>query len=81
LADGWRRCSKSVHAYARDWQTLGVISVRVPPNIKAALTTAAEAERRSLVSMLEVMALEYCRAHRHKPPPVASAGNRKIGRR
>lgn len=40
-----------------------VISVRVPPDIKSALTAAAEVERRSLASMIEVMVLEYCRSH------------------
>lgn len=58
-----------------------VISVRVPPDIKAALALAAEAERRSLASMLEVMVLEYCRAHGYAPSPVASVGKSKLGRR
>ncbi len=40
-----------------------VISVRVPPDIKLALAAAAGAERRSLASMVEVMVLDYCRAH------------------
>jgi hypothetical protein len=37
-----------------------VISVRVPPDVKKALATAAKAERRSLASMVEVMVLGYC---------------------
>ena len=37
-----------------------VISVRVPPDIKAALAAAAEVERRSLATMVEVMVLDYC---------------------
>lgn len=36
-----------------------VISVRIAPDVKAALASAAEAERRRLASMLEVMELEY----------------------
>ena len=40
-----------------------VISVRVPPDIKSALTAAAAAERRSLASMVETMVLDYCRVH------------------
>lgn len=40
-----------------------VVSVRVPPDIKSALAAAAEAERRSLASMIEVMVLNYCRDH------------------
>lgn len=38
-----------------------VVSVRVPPDVKAALVTAAEQERRSLASMVEFMVLDYCR--------------------
>ena len=39
------------------------ISVRVPPDVKAALVAAADQERRSLATMVEVMVLEYCKAH------------------
>lgn len=38
-----------------------VVSVRVPPDVKAALVAAAEQERRSLASMLEFMVLDYCK--------------------
>lgn len=40
-----------------------VVSARVPPDVKAALSAAAETERRSVASMLEVMVLSYCRDH------------------
>lgn len=40
-----------------------IVSVRVPPDVKAALVTAAEQERRSLASMVEFMVIEYCRTH------------------
>ena len=40
-----------------------VVSVRVPPDVKAALVAAAEQERRSLASMVEFMVLDYCRTH------------------
>ena len=40
-----------------------VVSVRVPPDVKAALVAAAQVERRSMASMVEVMVLGYCRAH------------------
>lgn len=40
-----------------------VVSVRVPPDVKAALVTAAEQERRSLASMVEFMVLDYCKTH------------------
>ena len=39
-----------------------VVSVRVPPDVKAALVAAAERERRSLASMVEFMVLDYCRS-------------------
>ena len=39
-----------------------VVSVRVPPDVKAALVAAAEQERRSFASMVEYMVLEYCRS-------------------
>lgn len=39
----------------------GVVSVRVPPDVKAALVTAAEQDRRSLASMVEFIVLDYCR--------------------
>ena len=51
-----------------------VISVRVPPDVKEALSTAAKVERRSLASMVEVMVLGYCHDHgiakEHKLPRV-----------
>lgn len=40
-----------------------VVSVRVPPDVKAALVSAAEQERRSLASMIEFMVLDYCKTH------------------
>ena len=40
-----------------------VVSARVPPDVKVALSAATEAERRSVASMLEVMVLSYCRDH------------------
>lgn len=53
-----------------------VVSARVPPDVKAALSTAAEVERRSVASMLEVMVLSYCRDHGIVTPPVTSPGHR-----
>ena len=38
-------------------------SVRVEPQIKAALQKAADREMRSLANMLEVMVVAYCRSH------------------
>lgn len=53
-----------------------VVSARVPPDVKAALSAAAEVERRSVASMLEVMVLSYCREHGIVTPPVTSTGQR-----
>lgn len=39
------------------------VSVRVDPNIKAALQSAADRELRSLANMIEVMVVTYCRDH------------------
>lgn len=50
-----------------------VVSVRVPPDIKSALAAAAEAERRSLASMIEVMVLNYCRDHAIAVPAAKAA--------
>ncbi len=51
-----------------------VVSARVPPEVKAALSAAAEIERRSVASMLEVMVLSYCRDHDIAPAPVKTTG-------
>lgn len=40
-----------------------VVSVRVEPQIKAALQAAAEREMRSLANMVEVMVVAYCRSN------------------
>lgn len=55
-----------------------VVSVRVPPDVKAALVTAAEQERRSLASMVEFMVLDYCRTRGIVlAPPTKPAKSRK----
>lgn len=51
-----------------------VVSARVPPDVKAALSAAAEVERRSVASMLEVMVLSYCHDHGIITPPIESTG-------
>lgn len=51
-----------------------VVSARVPPDVKAALSAAAEVERRSVASMLEVMVLSYCREHGIDAPVPKAAG-------
>lgn len=53
-----------------------VVSARVPPDVKAALAAAAQTERRSVASMLEVMVLSYCRDHGIAATPPAKAPSR-----
>jgi hypothetical protein len=51
-----------------------VVSARVPPDVKAALAAAAQTERRSVASMLEVMVLSYCTQHGIASTPAKAAG-------
>ena len=51
------------------------VSVRVEPHIKEALQTAAGREMRSLANMMEVMVVEYCRAH---DDPLAGVPNETL---
>jgi hypothetical protein len=51
-----------------------VVSARVPPDVKAALAAAAQTERRSVASMLEVMVLSYCSQHGISSTPAKAAG-------
>lgn len=39
------------------------LSLRLSPNIKQLLRQAAEVERRSIASMIEIMVLDYARQH------------------
>ena len=50
-----------------------VVSVRVPPDVKAALVAAAGQERRSLASMVEYMVIDYCKT-RSIALPLAEVG-------
>jgi hypothetical protein len=47
-----------------------VVSVRVEPQIKAALQSAADSEMRSLANMVEVMVVAYCRSQGYPLPGV-----------
>jgi len=40
-----------------------VVSVRVPPDVKAALVAAAGRERRSIASMVEFIVMDYCKTN------------------
>ncbi|MCU0836366.1 MAG: hypothetical protein MUC77_18340 [Chromatiaceae bacterium] len=44
------------------------LTVRLVPEVKAALRQAAEQEHRSLANMLEVMIRDWCRGHLAVPP-------------
>ncbi|MEA3642276.1 MAG: hypothetical protein VBE63_20380 [Lamprobacter sp.] len=39
------------------------MTFRIDPDVKEALRTAAQLERRSLANMIDVMVLEYCQRH------------------
>lgn len=39
------------------------LTFRIDPDVKEALRTAAQLERRSLANMIDVMVLEYCQRH------------------
>lgn len=56
-----------------------VVSVRVPPDIKAALVAAAQAERRSLASMVEVLVLDYWRSKGMAPTAGAVFAQASVG--
>lgn len=55
-----------------------VVSARVPPDVKAALSAAAHMERRSVASMLEVMVLSYCREHGIAAAPASSVSQQSV---
>ena len=40
-----------------------ILTCRITPEVKQQLALAAEAERRSQASMLEVMVVEWCKRH------------------
>jgi hypothetical protein len=43
------------------------VSIRTSADIKQLLRVAAERERRSVASMIEILVLDYARAHNLKP--------------
>lgn len=49
------------------------LTFRIDPEVKDALRTAAQQERRSLANMIDVMVLEYCRQHDIPVPPAGAA--------
>lgn len=49
------------------------LSIRTSAEIKQLLRMAADGERRSVASMIEVLVLEYARAHDLRPQQAASA--------
>lgn len=58
-----------------------VVSVRLEPQIKAALQAAADREMRSVANMLEVMVVAYCRAQGHPLAGVPDQTLAKANRR
>lgn len=60
----------------REKRKTDTLSLRIEPSVKEAIRTAADRERRSVASMIEIMALEYCRAH-DMPPGTAKKRSAK----
>lgn len=58
-----------------------MVSVRVGPQVKAALQTAARQELRSVANMVEVMVLEYCRNQGYVFPQDSSIAKIDVGPR
>jgi len=54
-----------------------VLTVRVAPEVKASLQSAAIAERRSLANMLEVAVLAYCSRSKPAQSPLARKSKKK----
>ncbi|MHB8745968.1 MAG: hypothetical protein ACYC7I_05470 [Gammaproteobacteria bacterium] len=61
------------------------LTLRVDPRVKDLLTAAAEADRRSLSNMLEVIVLGYCKRHgivadkpRFPPKPPVAAKKKRV---
>ena len=48
---------------ARTQTKTATLTLRIDPHVKDLLTTAANADRRSLSNMLEVIVLGYCKLH------------------
>ncbi len=46
---------------ARTQTKTATLTLRIPPEVKDLLGAAAQADRRSLANMLEVIVLDYCK--------------------
>lgn len=53
------------------------LSIRTSAEIKQLLRLAAEGERRSLASMVEILVLEYARAHNLKLDPQTNSSQKE----
>jgi len=53
------------------------LSIRTSSEIKQLVRMAAERERRSVSSMIEILVLDYARQHNLQLAPVATAKNKK----
>lgn len=52
--------SQTEEGLARTHTKTATLTLRVPPEVKGLLSAAAQADRRSLANMLEVIVLDYC---------------------
>lgn len=57
------------------------INLRMAPSVKELLRRAAQHEHRTLSNMLEVLILDYCRAHELADAPPTKVGTLKKGGR
>ena len=57
-----------------------VLTIRTTAEVKALLKLAAERERRSAASMIEVLVLDYAEAHDLTVPEPDRAGRKGAGR-
>jgi hypothetical protein len=71
------RSSNAVYVMARLPIKSSVLTVRVAPEVKASLQSAAIAERRSLANMLEVAVLAYCSHAKTAPSALARKAKKK----
>jgi predicted HicB family RNase H-like nuclease len=51
---------------ARQRRKTAVITMRIDPRVKAAAELAAESDRRSLTSLVEILIINHCKLHNIK---------------
>lgn len=65
------------HPVTRAPTKTATVTLRVSPDVKRLLVKAAEADRRSLANMFEVIVMDYCDRHdlrAESPPSIGAKG-------